>query len=152
MNANDIRTIINNYKATENEVFDQIADNFLLEVKKEINSEIAKGVATPLFGCNGFCIAISSINPCFSFFKFDVTSWVLHHGKTLQDYDLLTYNPYIKNTDLEPSSTTNRNPELAGFQNEDIIFLKPFVNTLQRKGFESYADPDNYALIVTCEI
>lgn len=151
MNANDIKAIINNYKATEIEVFDQIADNFLLEVKKEINSAIAQGVAIPLFGCNGFCVSISSINHCFSFFKFDVTGWILHHGKTLSDYDLLTYDQYVEETNLKPS-TEIKDPELAGFQDEDILLLKPFVKALQRKGFECYADPDNYALIVTCEI
>lgn len=152
MNANDIRAIINNYKATENEVFDQIADNFLLEVKKEINIAISQGVAIPLFGCNGFCISVSSINHCFSVFNLDVMEWTLHHGKTLSDYDLRTYDRYIETTDLNPSDTNIRNPELAGFQDEDIILLKPFVKALQRKGFECYADPDNYALIVTCEI
>ncbi|MBQ7410949.1 MAG: hypothetical protein IJW20_06180 [Clostridia bacterium] len=151
MNANDIKVLINNYKSTENVVFDQIADNFLLEVEKEINSAITQGFAIPLFGCNGFCVSISSINRYFSFFKFDVTSWTLHHGKKLNDYDLLSYDQYVEKTDLK-SSTSVKTPELAGFQDEDIILLKPFVKALQRKGFECYADPENYALIVTCEI
>lgn len=147
MNAENIRSIIKNYISTEDEVFTQIADDFLLKVKTELVSKIAEGTAITLFGSNGFCISVSSINSNFSSFKFVLMSWALQHGKTLRDYDLITYDQYIEKTDLKA-----RNPELAGFQNEDILLLKPFVKALQKKGFECYADPDNFELIVTCDI
>ncbi len=152
MNAENIRSIIKNYISTEDEVFTQIADDFLLKVKTELVSKIAEGTAITLFGSNGFCISVSSINSNFSSFKFVLMSWTLQHGKTLHDYDLITYEQYIEKTNLKALPPATREPELAGFQNEDILLLKPFVKALQKKGFECYADPDNFELIVTCDI
>ena len=152
MNANDFRTLIKNYQTTESDVFDKVTDNFLLEVKKELEDAFSRK-HTEFFGCSGFCISITLINPCFMAFKFGITSWTLYHGKTLsKDYDLYTFDEFIQKTNLNKDNDSVRSLEIAGFQAEDIILLKPFVDALKRKGFECFADPDNQELIVTCAI
>lgn len=147
MNANDFRTIIKGYHAQEKDVFDKVADNLLSEVKQDLEKSIVDGTARSYFGITKFAFSLSSIQTNFFSFKFTVGNWNLHHKKDYcEDYELLTFDRFIVEKDL------NEVNEIAGFQDQDILLLKPLVEALQRRGFECYVDEENYELIVACDI
>lgn len=151
MNANDFRTLVTNYTSNENEVFDKIADNFLIEAQKEFEKAIIDGTATDFFGASKICIAIHSINTFFLSFKLSVTGWNLHHNEDIcEKCDIQTYDEFIATHDL--SDVENDYHEFAGFQDVDIILLKPFVKALQRKGFECYLADYDCSMLVAFDI
>lgn len=148
MNVNDLRTLVKSYNSKEEEIFDGVAETFLQQVRNEFEKLIGEGKWASFIGCTTIGISVTTINSLFLAFKFEVLgSWNLHHGKSLsKDYDLPTYDQFIKENDLKEVR------EIAGFQDEDIKLLSPFVKALQRKGLECYADEANYQLIVAFDI
>ena len=148
MTANDLRTLVKDYNSREEEIFDDVAENFVQQLRNELEKIMKEGKWASFVGCTTIGVSVTVINPLFLAFKLNVLgSWSLHHGKSYtKDYELVPFDRFIEEKNLKDVS------EISGFQDEDIILLKPFVKALQRKGFECYVDEDNYQMVVAFDI
>lgn len=70
----------------------------------------------------------------------------IRNGKDFQDeHDYPTFTEYIENEDYFGD-------ELCNLQDEEILILKPYCKSLERKGFGCYVDTGDHELVVTLKI
>ncbi|MBQ7410819.1 MAG: hypothetical protein IJW20_05520 [Clostridia bacterium] len=145
MNADDLRGLVKSYSSKEDEFFDEATETFVQLSRNAIEKKYNEGKWGWMFGCNQLGLTIVDIDYDFKCREVKI-GWILHNGKVLgKEYELPTYDQFILKADLT-------NIEISGFQNEDVLLLKPFVKALQRKGFEVFVDEDNFSLDVALDL
>ncbi len=142
MNVQDLVELVGNYNAKKNEIFDQCAEKFLTATRDAMQSVYNNGGWAELVEVDQFGISVRKISKNFQTFELDVTGYPKRHGETLSEtIELKTMKEFFDAEEFDGK-------EINGFQDNDIILLKPFCEALERKGLESYAAPDNCQIVV----
>lgn len=147
MNANTLRNLFSEYNAHKEEIYDKRVDSFIGQVRQELAEIYEQGTWITFAECTQLGISLYNMNRSFKKFQYSF-GWVLVRETLKEDYEKPTFEEFFSNVDWDKDHY-----ECCGFQDKEIIhLLKPFVEALQRKGFDVYFDEGNECLIVAFNI
>lgn len=143
MNVKDLRALVKSYNSEEGEIFDGIAEQFVRQVRNDLEAIKDKGNWADMVRYTTIGVTIESIGYAFKSFRTQVEKgWNLTEYESFEGFDdLVEFNKFMEDPDWVKFD------EISGYQGEQIIKLRPFVDALMRKGFTCYVDTANNNLI-----
>lgn len=149
MDVNVLRDLFSEYNAHKEEILDKAADRFISKVRKDLEERYDSDRWAEFIGCTQLGISIEEIDKSFKDFKYHF-GWILKGETLAQDYEMHIFNTFFFGCQM---GSIRKKCECSGYQGKEIeTTLKPFVDALQRKGFEAYYDEGNQNLIVAFNI
>ena len=148
MNAKTLQEIIREYNSHEEEIFDNATDIFISKVRNELERMYRDQEWSAMIGVSELGIFITEISDDFKDVEFRILPFVSgRNGKEYEDEfsDDSTFTEYFENKEYIGD-------ELYNFQDEEILALKPYCESLERKGFGCYVDNGDKMLVVTLKI
>lgn len=147
VDANTFRNLFCENNAHREEIYDHQADRFLGQVHRELVERYDRGEWVAFTECTQLGISLYETNRQFDNFIYSF-GWILVEETLAEKHGMPTFEEFFSKVDYEKESY-----ECCGFQDEEInYFLKPFVEALQRKGFDVYFDEENRGLVVAFNI
>ena len=147
MNAKTLQDVIREYNSHEEEIFDNATDIFISKVRDEFEKMYRNQEWVKMIGVSELGIFITVVSDDFKTVRFRILPFVSgRNGKDFQDgHDYPTFTEYIENEDYFGD-------ELCNLEDEEILILKPYCKSLERKGFGCYVDTGDHELVVTLKI
>lgn len=148
MDAKTLQDIIREYNSHEEEIFDNATDIFISEVRNEFEKMYRNQEWTKMIGVSELGIFITGISDDFKTVEFRISPYTSgRNGKEYQEeyYNDPTFTEYLERKEYVCD-------ELFNFQDEEILVLKPYCESLERKGFGCYVDTGNKELVVTLKV
>ena len=148
MNAKTLQEIIREYNSHEEEIFDNATDIFISKVRNELERMYRDQEWSAMIEVSELGIFITEISDDFKDVEFRILPFVSgRNGKAYQDEfsDDSTFTEYLENKGYIGD-------ELYNFQDEEILALKPYCESMERKGFGCYVDKGDKMLVVTLKI
>lgn len=145
MDVKDLRSLVKSYNSEEGVIFDEVAEHFVHQVRNELEAIKDKGNWANMVRFTTIGITIQGIGDAFKGFRTRIEKeWNLTDYESFDDFDdIVEFNKFMERPDWMKFD------EISGFQGEQIIKLRPFVDALMRKGFVCYVDTANYQLIAS---
>lgn len=148
MHAKTLQEIIREYNSHNEEILDSATDIFISEVRNELERMYRDQKWPMMIGVSELGIYITELSEDFKTVKIEISPFISgRNGKSYNDEypNDPTFTEYLENKEY-------LGDELYNFQGEEILALKPYCDSLKRKGFGCYVDTDYKELIVTLKI
>lgn len=148
MDVKNLQNVIREYNSHQEEIFDKATDIFISKVQSEFDRMYKNQEWAKMTGVTELGIFITKLSNDFKTVEFRISPYTSgRNGKSYEEeYDEdLPFTEYFE-------MKRYIGDELSGFQEEDILALKPYCESLKRKGFGCYVDEGSKELVVTIKI
>lgn len=148
MNAKTLQDVIREYNSHEKEIFDNATDIFISKVRDEFERMYRNHEWSKMIGVSELGIFITELSDDFQNVEFRISPYL--SGRNGKEYEEENYNdpPFTEYIERKRYIGT----ELCKFQDEDILAIKPYCESLERKGFGCYVYEGSKELVVTIKI
>ena len=148
MDSKTLLDVIREYNSHEKEIFDNATDIFISKVRDEFEKMYRNHEWTKMIGVSELGIFITELSDDFQNVEFRISPYL--SGRNGKEYEEENYNdpPFTEYIERKRYIGT----ELCKFQDEDILAIKPYCESLERKGFGCYVYEGSRELVVTIKI
>ncbi len=147
VDVDTLRNVFRENNAHREQLYDQRADQFISEVRQYLQSLYGKKNWISFSEATQLGITLRVENIMFDSFKFGI-DWILCKQDLAKDYKMPKFKEFFAKADFKKKHYT-----CCIFEGRAIVtYLMPFIEALERKGFDVYFDKENSELVVAFNI